>query len=403
MPRGWNPAYGPYPSYARPGYPRPQPLPRPAPLPVPKPGQEAAESELPAPPKRPARPEEELPLPPEQVEPYEVAESLPPPLVEEAVEDPDRVAIRSTGADIGGLLDKAADRMAMGEFQEALQDYETILSIDQRNMPALLKMAELLRRVHRPGDALDALDRVLALDPWHQKALLEKASLLEGEERHDDALECYNAILQGSPAVLMALVRKGDLMARVGEPELAWEAYSEAQRLVPEDSELKEKIRSLEEGRGATIDPESPEFLLKKARASARAGKLEEALRLCEAAAEETADDAEVWALKGVLEQDLGLQGPAIASLRRVIEIAPDDQEMVRRLEGLQRKAQDQIDLEKTLREIEDLSPEAVSAIAGEFRSLRKLKRVKLRTLTSLEGVQEADAKAILRRIRSGR
>ena len=30
IPRGWNPAYGPYPSYARPPYARPQPIPRPA-------------------------------------------------------------------------------------------------------------------------------------------------------------------------------------------------------------------------------------------------------------------------------------------------------------------------------------------------------------------------------------
>ncbi|MFQ5553319.1 MAG: helix-hairpin-helix domain-containing protein [Thermoplasmata archaeon] len=69
----------------------------------------------------------------------------------------------------------------------------------------------------------------------------------------------------------------------------------------------------------------------------------------------------------------------------------------------MQRKAQDQIDLEKTLREIEGLEPSVVGAIAEEFRSLRKLKRVKLKSLASLEGVTEADAKAILRRIRSGR
>jgi Flp pilus assembly protein TadD len=401
IPRGWNPAYGPYPSYARSPYPRPQPVPRPVPPPLPIPAPEGEDERLPKA-QVPVPPEEvDLPPPPDQVEPYEVAAS-PPPLAETA-EDADRAALKSSGADMGGLLDRAEDRMAMGEFQEALQDYETILSVDTRHMPALLKMAELLRRVHRPADALDALDRVLDVDPWHQRALLEKADLLEAEERHDDALECYNAILQGSPAVLMALVRKGDLRARLGEPELAWEAYSEAQRLAPDDVELQEKIQSLEASQGATMNPESPEFLLKKARASARAGGLEEALRLCEEASGLASDNAELWALKGVLEQDLNLQGPAIASLRRATELDPEDQESARRLEGLQRKAQDQIDLEKALREVEGLSPEAVETIVDEYRSLRKLKRAKLKSLASLEGVQEADAKAVLRRIRSGR
>ncbi|MFQ5985745.1 MAG: tetratricopeptide repeat protein [Thermoplasmata archaeon] len=395
IPRGWNPAYGSYPSHTR-----PQPPSWPTPKSFPPQGPPPTKPETPAKPEGVARLEEDLPPPPDEVEPHAV-EGSPPPL-ERVIEDPDRVALKAAGTDIGGLLDKAEDRLAMGEFQEALTDYETILSIDPRNVPALLKMAELLRRVHRPGDALGALDRVLALDRWHQGALLEKATLLEGEGRHDEALESYSAILQGSPAVLTALVRKGDLMARMGEPELAWEAYSEAQRLAPDDRELTEKIQALEEGQGSTIDPESPAFQLKKARASARAGRLEEALRLCEAAAE-AAEDPEVWALKGVLERDLGLQGPAIASLRRAAELDPDDQESARRLEGLQRKAQDQIDLEKTLREIEGLAPSVVGAIAEEFRSLRKLKRVKLKNLASLEGVTEADAKAILRRIRSGR
>ncbi|MFQ5919759.1 MAG: tetratricopeptide repeat protein [Thermoplasmata archaeon] len=401
VPRGWNPAYGPYPTYARAPYarPRPRPNPRPAP-PLPQPAVEGEPEPSPEPEVR-ALPEEDLPPPPDQVEPYQV-EGSPPPLVE-PIKDPDRAALRSAGTDIAGLLDKAEDRMAMGEFQEALRDYETILRVDSRNLPALLKMAELLQRVHRPSDALDALNRVLEIDPFHQQALLEKADLLEAENRHDDALECYETILQGSPSVLMALMRKGDLMARLGEPELAWEAYSEAQRLAPDHAELQEKIRSLEEGQGVTMDPESPEFLLKKARAAARAGSLEEALRLCEEAAELASDSPEAWALKGVLEQDLHQQGPAIASLRRAVELEPTDHVSARRLEGLQRKAQDQIDLEKTLREIDGLDPGAVTAIAEKFRNLRELKRAKLRSLAAIEGVEEAHAKAILRRVRSGR
>ncbi|MFQ5907780.1 MAG: tetratricopeptide repeat protein [Thermoplasmata archaeon] len=397
VPRGWNPAYGPYAAY-----PPPQALRRPAPQPARQRSPMPARPEPPGKPEGPVEGEErELPPPPEQVEPYEVP-GIPPP-VPEVPDDPDRAALRTVDMDISGLLGKAEDRIAMGEYREALEDLETILGVDRENLPALLKKAELLRRVNRPGDALETLETVLSLDPWHQRALLMKAGLLETDGRYDEALECYDAILSGSPAVLMALVQKGDVMARMGEAELAWEAYQEAQRLAPDDPDLQEKIRSIEEGQDSALDPESPEFHLKKAQAAARAGKLEEALRLSEGAAEALSEDPQLWAFKGALEQDLGLQGPAIASLRHATELDPKDEESVRRLEGLQRKAQDQIDLEKALREIEGLAPEVVTGIAEEFRSLRKLKRVKVKTLASLEGVTEGDAKAILRRIRSGR
>lgn len=397
IPRGWNPAYGPYAAY-----PPPQALRRAAPQPV------RPRAPIPARPAPPGKPEgpvgeeaRELPPPPDQVEAYE-APGSPPPLPEVA-EDPDRAALKAVDTDISGLLAKAEDRIAMGEYKEALEDLETILGVDRHNLRALLKKADLLRRVNRPGDGLEALETVLTLDPWHQRALLMKAGLLEADGRNDEALACYDAILSGSPAVLMALVQKGDVMVRMGEAELAWETYSEAQRLAPDDPELQEKIRSIEEGQDAAPDPESPEFQLKKAQAAARAGKLEEALRLSEGATESLSEDSHLWAFKGALEQDLGLQGPAIASLRRAAELDPRDEESIRRLEGLQRKAQDQIDLEKALREIEGLAPEVVTGIAEEFRNLRKLKRVKVKTLAALEGVTEGDAKAILRRIRSGR
>lgn len=387
VPRMWNPVYAPWSAYARP---------RPAMPPAKPPEQPPPKRE---PPRR--EPGEELPPPPAHVDPYEV-EGSPPPLTVDA-DDSDRSALQSVGTDISGLLDKAEDRVALGDFKEALEDYETVLNLDRRNLSALLKKAELLRRVGRSGEAMELLDRALEVDPWHAGALLGRASLLEEQERYDQALECYDAVLQGGPAVLLALVAKGDVMARMGEGELAWEAYTEAHRLAPEDPELQKKIRAIEEGHGGTLDPQSPGFLIKKARATARAGKLEEALQMCEAVAEEATDDPALWALKGALEADLGLQAPAIESLRRAIELDPEDRESARRLDGLTRHERERDALGEILQEVGDLTPEAIAAVVEEFQSLQKLKRVKVKTLAGLEGVTVEQAKAILRRIRSGR
>jgi tetratricopeptide (TPR) repeat protein len=402
---------------------------------------------------------EELPPPPPQVEPYEV--EVPPPPPEEPVEDTDRILLREVSVDIPALMAKAEERMAAGEYHEALQDYETVLHVDRSNIRALLRKAELLQRLQRPGEALDCLEEILKLDPWHHQALLFKGGLLEDQGRGDEALECYETILRGGPQYVEALIRKGDIMARMDEPELALESYEEALRLKPEDPEIEERVQSVQEfvedpldagrrelqagnleraeellrralegeraeearrelsdlylqtGReeealqlldqAIDVDPEDLKLILKRVKALIRRGRLADALEACERACELAPGEAGVWAIKGGLETDLGLEGKAMESLQRAVQLNPEDVESLRRLERLERLQTEAGQLEEVLRGIEELPEEAIESILEAYRSTREIKGAKVKVLASLEGVTEEMAKKVLKRVRKGR
>jgi tetratricopeptide (TPR) repeat protein len=402
---------------------------------------------------------EELPPPPPQVEPYEV--EVPPPPPDEPQEDADRLLLREVSVDIPALMDKADERVAAGDLQEALQDYDTILQVDGRNLRALLKKAELLERLHRPGEALQCLEEALRIDPWHPQALLSKARLLEEEGRDDEALECYDTILRGGPHYLEALVRKGDMMARMGEPELALEAYEDALRLRPGDEEIAQRIeavreqcedpldaarREMESGdleraeeqfrralkgeradearreladlylrtnreeealqlldQAIEADPGDLKLVLKRVKALVRRGRLADALEACERACELAPEEATLWAIKGGLEADLGLDGKAVESLERALELNPEDVDSRQKLERIRSSQQEAGQLEEVLRSIEEIPEEAVSSILKVYRSLKELKGAKVKELASLEGVTEELAKRVLKRVRKGR
>ncbi|MFQ5837997.1 MAG: tetratricopeptide repeat protein [Thermoplasmata archaeon] len=402
---------------------------------------------------------QELPPPPPQVEPYEV--EVPPPPPEEPLEDSDRALLREVSVDIPALLERAEERVATGEYQEALEDYDTVLHFDASNLRALLKKAELLRRLQRIKEALECLDEALQVDPWHHQGLLRKGRLLEEEGRYDDALECYEAVLQGGPQYFEALIRKGDIMVRMEEPELALGVYEEALRLKPGDRELEEKIRFLEEQREHPVDrarreieagniqkaeeflrraldgdrgeeaqrwltdlylrqgreeealqildqsieadPDDLKLILRRLKALVRIGRLADALDACERACEVAPEEAAVWAIKGSLEVDLGLEGKAVESLERALELNPDDAESRKRLDRLQHTQHERGELEELLLGMEELPEEAVDSILGAFGTIKELKGAKVKVLTSLEGVTDDVAKRVLKRVRKGR
>ncbi|MEE9237570.1 MAG: tetratricopeptide repeat protein [Thermoplasmata archaeon] len=402
---------------------------------------------------------QELPPPPPQVDPYGI--DTPPPPLEKPQEDTGRAFIEEISLDIPALMDTAEKRVSTGEYQEALEDFETILHIDKRNQGALIGKAGLLQHLQRHDESLDLLNRVLQLDPWHYGALLAKGRLLEDRGSYDDAMQCYEAVLQGGPNYLEALVRKGDLLMRRQEHELARDAYQAALRLKPGDPELEAKMRSLEElledsldiarreaeagnlGRAEefyrralkgdraeearqelidhyflvereeesvplldqAIEENSDNFqlILKRAQALSKSGKLADALEDCKRVCEMAPELTSVWAIRGALEADLGLESRAVESLERSCSMNPDDAESAMRLKELRQRERNRAELEQVLESIDGVHEGAVKSILGTFGGIEEMKRTKVKALASLEGVSEDMAKAILKRVRKGR
>ncbi len=400
----------------------------------------------------------EVPPPPAHVEAYEL--EVPPPPKGDAWEEQPSDARSDFALDISTLLDKAEERVSSGEYQEALEDYDTVLQYDRRNLRALLSKAELLRRLQRPAEAIEYLDRALKLDQWQHRALITKGRLLEEEGRHDEALECYEAILRGGPEYVEALLRKGDIMVRMKEAELAMEAYQEALRLSPDNAEIEERITALEadesdpldralreaatgnvaaaedlfkralegenpaEARKGLIDlylqtdreeealslldqanaedPSDLDLILRRVKALTKRGRLADALAACESACEVAPEKASIWAIRGALEADLGLETRAVESLERTLQLDPADAESAQRLAGLRQKGDGKAELERALARIQGVPKKAVKAILRAYHSLKELKAAKVKALASLDGVSETAAKKVLRAVRKG-
>lgn len=407
-----------------------------------------------------ARPgmEREVPPPPAHVAAYEV--EVPPPPKEGTLGAEPSERRTESPPDISTLLDKAEERVSSGDYQEALEDYDTVLKYDRRNLRALLSKAELLRRLQRPAEAIEHLDRALKLDHWQHRALITKGRLLEEVGRHDEALECYEAILRGGPEYVEALLRKGDIMVRMKEPELAMEAYHEALRLSPEESKIEERITTLEEERSDPLDramreaatgndvaaeelfqsalegehpaearkglidlylrtgreeealnlldqaiatePKDLDLILRRVKALTKRGRLADALGACESACEVAPDEPSVWAIRGALEADLGLETRAAESLERTLQLDPSDAESARRLGGLQQRGDGKVELEAAVEGIQGVPKKAVKAILEAYHSLKELKAAKVKALASLDGVSETAAKKVLRAVRKG-
>ncbi len=402
--------------------------------------------------------ERETPPPPSQIERH--GGGVPPPPEKGAIEKEPRVRAEDFALDISTLLDKAEERVSSGEFQDALEDYDTVLMYDKRNLRALLSKADLLRRLQKPAEAIEHLNRALKLDHWQRRALLVKGQLLEEEGRHDEALECYQDILLGGPEYVEAFLRKGDIMLKMKEPELAMEAYQEALRLSPGDPEIEERITALEEegkdpldraireaatgnykaaeelflrsiegehpaeARRGLIDlymqtnreeealnlldeaidsePGDLDLILRRVKALSQRGRLADALAACESACEVAPNEASVWAVRGALETELGLGTRAVESLEKTLQLDPDDTESAQRLSEIRKRGEEVVELEAIVQGIEGVPKKAVKAILNAYHSLKELKAAQVKALASLDGVSETAAKKVLRAIRKG-
>jgi len=125
-------------------------------------------------------------------------------------------------------------RVAQGDPQAGLVEYDAALALDPRNIAALRNKASLLVRLGRRGDAAQALAAVLLLVPQDGPAHGDLASLLDRQGRRDEALSHYRraaALMPEDPAAQMALA--GALGAR-GDEAGAVEAFRSTLKLDPQ-------------------------------------------------------------------------------------------------------------------------------------------------------------------------
>ena len=194
--------------------------------------------------------------------------------------------------------------------------------------------AQLLARLRRTDDALQAYDELIAIDRNHSEYHLERAGILRSVGRLDCALADLDEAVRLSPPYPEAHYNRGDLWLERGEPELAAADFSYVLELDPTfvDAYLNRASALCDLGlfddaqqdvhAGLRMAPDSLHLHGLAGMILHHQGRLEEAERSYEAAVRADPQLAEIWANRAALAFDQGDADRAVAYLDRAIDLA---------------------------------------------------------------------------------
>jgi tetratricopeptide (TPR) repeat protein len=143
------------------------------------------------------------------------------------------------------LIHKGMDRVRRMQYQEALEIFDKVLSMNSQLPEAWNNKGVALFNLGRMSEALDAYDKALALDPQYLEALRNKGFVLKRAGRLEEALICYNAVLEAGGDVL-DLESKAEVLARLGRLKEALDCLMQAVAIKPNER-FEEGIKVLKD------------------------------------------------------------------------------------------------------------------------------------------------------------
>ena len=143
------------------------------------------------------------------------------------------------------LAKKAEGLAAAGNYQDALEAYESALDIDRNYLPALLGRGSCLTRLNRKPEALEVYKGILRNDARNFAAHRMIVRIYADERRWRECLEAVGELLRLRPNDPAALEMKGDALTNLGRRPEALAAYEGAAALDPKNGNLRQKIEEV--------------------------------------------------------------------------------------------------------------------------------------------------------------
>lgn len=132
------------------------------------------------------------------------------------------------------LIHKGMDKVKQGLYQEAIEVYDRVLSMNPESTYAWNNRGVALFKAGRTQEALECYDQSLKHDPQNLDALRNKAFLLMSTGRLEDALQSYNSVIEagGDP---IDLESKAAVFVGLGRLQEALDCMMEAMQIAPLD------------------------------------------------------------------------------------------------------------------------------------------------------------------------
>jgi tetratricopeptide (TPR) repeat protein len=130
--------------------------------------------------------------------------------------------------DCAALHEKRAEVLVrLKRYPEALDACNRALQLDNTRASACSEKGEILHQLRRFREALEALDLAINLDPDAIAPRKRKAEMLADWGKHEDALAVYDQVIQLDPYDFYSYWEKARLLARIGRDEDALAVYDQ--------------------------------------------------------------------------------------------------------------------------------------------------------------------------------
>ena len=124
------------------------------------------------------------------------------------------------------------------QFAEAEHEYQQVLAIDPKSVPALIGVARIYARGNRFSEAGDLLRQVVAQNPDSAPAHVALGRVLAADGKNDAAISEFEAALKIDPADRQLQTELAELYTAAGKPADAQALYKSLLAASPNDAEL---------------------------------------------------------------------------------------------------------------------------------------------------------------------
>ncbi|HNX18098.1 MAG TPA: tetratricopeptide repeat protein [Methanoregula sp.] len=212
---------------------------------------------------------------------------------------------------------KGENAVKLGNYEEALTDYNNALAIDPSYVYALSGKAVVLNELGRYSEALDAANQALAIRT-DSETLNAKAYALYKLGRYDEAIVAYEKLTTTVTNNAEAYCNLASSYENTGNTDAALNAYKKCTNLDPHNADAWNQVGRI--------------YLSLE--------KYTEALDAFDHATRETTTNAEIWNNKGLALTGLGRYQEAMNCFTTALSLNPEYTEAQKNKEAVRGKGQ---------------------------------------------------------------
>jgi tetratricopeptide (TPR) repeat protein len=285
-----------------------------------------------------------------------------------------------------------AEYISAKKWEEAARVLEGIVKDkpDEENLKTLLDVYE---NMSSNGEAISILHRLIELKPDDTELKLELADTLDKAGRTTDAIRAYEELLgiMKQEDLLPVYNNLGYLYAQTGENEKAISFYLKAMELNKDDVNLYHNLSMLYgkmgrkdkanqyRSRAIQLKPDSPDEKMKMAENLPDGGKLKEAEKPAGEYLKNNPESLEAGVKANPMDVSLkkilitsylktGKEDQAITQMKAVLDLNPDDKDMLRQVAKLLEKHNKVAEALTCYKKILDLDPDNEDAEEAYLR-----------------------------------